>query len=34
MSMIGKILGNYECIALPGRGGMEKVDQATDMILG
>jgi hypothetical protein len=30
MSMIGKILGNFECTALLGKGGMDEVYQAKD----
>lgn len=33
-SMIGKTLGNFECTALLGRGGMGKVYQAKDQKLG
>ena len=34
MSMIGKTLGNFECAALLGKGGMGEVYRAKDQKLG
>jgi len=34
MSMIGKTLGSFECMALLGKGGMVEVYKAKDQKLG